>query len=420
MPGLAPAGNWTLDNPRVPRNSSGKDGHPVLLVAAMILLAMNLRPAVAAVGPLIHRIKLDTGLSGLGAGLLTALPVLCFGVLAPLAPALVRRAGVLGTVVIALGALVAGLALRLVPGMAFLFAGTALAGLAIAVGNVLLPVLVRRNFAGRGGPMTAVYATPLLGLAALAAAVSVPLANALGGWRPGLGIWAAPAAATLAVWLILQRRTLDEKPFEEEAIGARSLVRDRIARWLTLFFALQSAGFYSTLAWLPSIFKSHGASESQAGILLGVMLVVGVATTVTVPVLAARARDQRALAVLFTMCAGLGWLGILLAPMSVPYLWAVLLGLGLNALFPLALTLIVLRGGSVTNTAGLSTLVQSAGYAVAAFVPLGVGVLHDATGCWTTPVLLLLGLLVPQAVAGVAAGRRGHVSAAAGARPQRA
>lgn len=385
----------------------------MLLVAAMILLAMNLRPAVAAVGPLIHRIRLDTGMSGFGAGLLTALPVLCFGALAPLAPALVRRAGLLTAVIIALGALVAGLVLRLVPGMGYLFAGTALAGLAIAVGNVLLPVLVRRNFAERGGLMTAVYATPLLGLAALAAAVSVPLANGLGGWRPGLGVWAAPAAATLVVWLVLHRRTPDERPAQEATAGARSLVRDPIARWLTLFFALQSAGFYSTLAWLPSIFKSHGASESQAGVLLGVMLVVGVATTVTVPVLAARARDQRGLALLFTVCAGLGWLGILLAPMSASYLWAVLLGLGLNALFPLALTLIVLRGGSVTNTAGLSTLVQAVGYALAAFVPLGVGVLHDATGSWTTPVLLLLALLAPQAVAGVAAGRRGHVSASA-------
>lgn len=375
----------------------------------MILLALNLRPAVAALGPLIHRIRVDTGLSGVGAGLLTALPVLCFGALAPVAAVLARRVGPTMALVAALAALVAGIALRLLPGLGFLFAGTALVGSAIAVGNVLLPVLVRRNFASRGGLMTALYSTGLIGSAALAAAISVPLANGLGGWRGGLGIWAAPAAATLIGWLLLGRRVPEQQKEGEPIAGVTLLLRDRLAWALTLFFALQSAGFYSTLAWLPSIFQSHGASESQAGVLLGVSLVVGIGTALTVPSLAARARDQRALAVLFTTCAAVGWLGILLAPMSAPYVWTVLLGLGQNALFPLALMLIVLRGGNVSNTAGLSTLVQTVGYILAAFAPLAIGALHDATASWNTPVIVLMALLLPQAVIGTVAGRRGHV-----------
>ena len=388
----------------------------MLLGAAMVLLAMNLRPAAAAVGPLIHRIRADTGLSGTGAGLLVALPVLCFGALAPLAPVLARRIGIRGTLAGALAVLVGGLVVRLVSGVGFLFVGTALAGAAIAVGNVLLPVLVRRNFPGRTGLMTGLYSTALIGAAALSAAVAVPVANAFGGgWRAGLGIWAAPAAVALVLWLLQLRRPASESEASCEAIaGASSLLHDRIAWSLTLFFAIQSASFYATLAWLPSIFQSHGASEAEAGVLLGVSLVVGVGTALTVPAMAARARDQRVLVVTFTSCAALGWVGILVAPMSAPYVWAVLLGLGQNALFPLALTLIVLRGGTVTSTAGLSTLVQTVGYLLAAFAPLALGALHDATGSWTTPVILLLVVLLPLLLSGIAAGRRGLVSPSSG------
>jgi CP family cyanate transporter-like MFS transporter len=378
----------------------------------MVLLALNLRPAAAAVGPLIARIRADTGLSSLGAGLLTALPVLCFGAMAPLAPMLARRFGTSRTLFGALIALVAGLLIRWLPGLALLFVGTAMAGAAIAVGNVLLPVLVRRNFSERTGLITSLYSTAMIAAAALAAAIAVPLANALGGgWRGGLGIWAAPALIALLVWLwVLVREAPAPEAPSDRITGAGPLLHDPLAWALTLFFALQSAGFYSTLAWLPSLFHSHGASEAEAGALLGVSLVVGIGTSLTVPGLAARAHDQRALVLVFTSCAALGWIGILLAPMAAPYVWVVLLGLGQQALFPLALTMIVLRGGTVTSTAGLSTLVQAIGYSLAAFAPLGVGALHGATGSWTVPAILLLSLLLPQAMTGAIAGRRGHVA----------
>lgn len=175
----------------------------VLLGTAMVLLAVNLRPAAAAVGPLIHRIGADTGLSAVGASLLVVLPVLCFGAMAPLAPMLARRVGARLTLTGALAGLIAGLALRLVPGLGFLFAGTVLAGASIAVGNVLLPVLVRRNFPGHTGLMTGLYTSALVGAAALAAAVAVPVADAFGGgWRAGLGIWVAPAAIAILPWLL--------------------------------------------------------------------------------------------------------------------------------------------------------------------------------------------------------------------------
>ena len=384
----------------------------MLLAIGMVLLAINLRPAAAAVGPLIDRIKADTGLSTTGAGALTTLPVLCFGALAPLAPALARRLGERATAALALVVLLIGTLVRLVPGLGFLFFGTALAGAAIAVGNVLLPVLVRGNFPDRVGLMTSMYTTALVGFAALAAGVSVPVADAFGGgWRPGLAIWAVPAVIALVVWApqLARRRPTHAEP-GAPATGARSLLRDPVAWSVTLFFAVQSAGFYATLTWLPSVFHSHGESTSAAGFLLSLSLIVGLAPALTVPSMAARAHDQRPFVLVVVSLIAVGWLGLLLAPTSAPYLWVVLLGIGQNAAFPLALTLIVLRGGTVASTAGLSTMVQTVGYLVAATGPLAIGAVHDVTGSWTPALIVLLALLVPQTVIGLEAARNRTVS----------
>jgi MFS transporter, CP family, cyanate transporter len=386
----------------------------VLLAVGMVLLACNLRPAAAGIGPLLGRIQADTGLSGFAAGVLTTLPVLCFGALAPLAPALTRRLGERTTVPVALAVLLLGLLVRLVPGVGFLYLGTALAGAAIAVGNVLLPVLVRGNFPERVGLLTGMYTTALVGFAALAAGVSVPVANAFGGgWRPGLAIWAVPCAIALVVWAPqLRRRHRATGPARDPVAGARALLHDRVAWSVTLFFAVQSSGFYATLAWLPSVFHSHGMSTTKSGLLLSLSLVVGLIPALTLPSLAARSHDQRRFMVAVIACIAAGWLGVILAPTTVPYLWVVLLGLGQNAAFPLALTLIVLRGGSVTSTAGLSTLVQTVGYLVAATGPLVIGAIHDLTGSWTPALLVLLALLVPQLVVGLAAARNRTVTPA--------
>jgi MFS transporter, CP family, cyanate transporter len=388
----------------------------VLLATGMVLLAINLRPAAASVGPLIDTIRRDTGLSGTGAGVLATLPVVCFGALAPFVPGLARRLGFQRALAGALAVLVLGLLGRVLPGLAFLFVGTIVAGAAVAVGNVLLPVLVRRSFPGRTGSMTGLYTTALIGFAALAAGVTVPISKALGGgWRTGLVIWAAPAAVALVGWLLLPRDRAGDGAAGSTAAGdrltgARSLRRSRLAWAVTLFFAIQSASFYATLAWLPSIYKSHGASDSKAGLLLSLSILVGVIAAPTIPGIAVRMREQRSLAVVFAVLTAVAWVGILVAPMSAPYLWSVLLGLGENATFPLALTLIVLRGGSVASTAALSTLVQTVGYLLAAVAPLGIGAIHDLSGSWTLPLIVLIALNLPQALVGLTAGSDRKVS----------
>ena len=390
---------------------------PALLVVGVILVSINLRPAAASVGPVLDRIQSDTGLSSGWAGALATLPVLCFGLLAPLAPPLARRLGVHTAIAVALIALTAGLLVRLIGGNVLLFAGTALAGAAIAIGNVLMPVLVRRDFPHRTGTAMALYTTSLIGFAALAAGVTVPIADAFGGgWRAGLGVWAIPAAIAAVAWLpAFLRRHADadaEARAGAHAPTVRPILRQPLAWQVTLFFAVQSGGFYSTLAWLPDIFRSHGAGDSQAGFLLSLSIVVGLLTSTTVPGLATRVRDQRWLVVACSAVWAAGLVGILVAPMSAPYLWAVLLGLGQNSTFPLALMLIVLRGGSLATTEGLSTLSQSVGYALAAVFPLAVGALHGAAGSWTPALVLLLALLVPQVGFGLAAGRNRQLAPA--------
>ena len=248
--------------------------------------------------------------------------------------------------------------------------------------------------------------------------MTVPLADALGGgWRPGLAVWAIPVAVAALAWLpALVRRDRAgrsapahggpvRRAAEPVAHTARTLLRQPLAWQVTLFFALQSGGFYATLAWLPSIFRSHGASEAHAGLLLSLTMVVGLLTALTLPGLAGRWRDQRPLVIGCCALTAAGLIGILLAPMSAPYLWTVLLGLGQNASFPLALMLIVLRGGSVATTEGLSTLAQSVGYVLAAMAPLAVGALHGMAQSWTPALILLLALVVPQLLIGLAAGR---------------
>jgi MFS transporter, CP family, cyanate transporter len=379
-----------------------------LLTAGVVLVAANLRPVATSIGPLVHEIRGGLHLSGAAAGLLLSIPVLCFGLAAPAAPPLSRRIGIARTIALVLVAVTGGLVLRATGSVFALFAGTTLAAAGAACGNVLLPVIVRRSFADRVGRIAAFYTTALVTSAALTAGLTVPLANALGeSWRGGLIIWAAPALLALLVWLPQLGRERERPP---EVAGVahprlRDVTRDPLAWQLTFFFAIQSWGFYSTVAWLPSIFESHGLSSTYSGFLLGLCGAMAIPGALLVPRLAARWPDQRQLALWLTVVTAGGLAGILVSPTSAPEVWTVVLGIGQGASFPLALTMIVLRGGTTHLTASLSTHVQAIGYLFSAAGPLTIGALHDATGSWTTSLLVLLVLLAPQAASGVAAGR---------------
>lgn len=397
------------------RDQPGSSIGGPLLLCAMLLAAVNMRPALAEVAPLVHLIRADLRLSGAELALLTALPVMCFGMLAPLAPGLARRLGLERCLLAALIALAAGMAIRLGPGLPALLGGTIVLGSGIALINVLLPALVKRDFSGRVGLVTGLYTTALNLAAALAAGTAVPLALAAGdSWRSVFAIWMAPVILALAVWAALGRRAgppVPSRPTPAPNSGA-SMARNRRAQQIIIFTAAQSVIYYSLLSWMPSIYESHGLSAAAGGLMLSVTTLVSAPVALVLPSLAARHADQRGYAAFVASCAAAGLLGLLAAPATAPYLWAVLLGIGQGGAFPLALTMFVLRTSSPAATARLSTMAQSTAYIIAAGGPLALGLLHDATGSWTPGVVLLAVLAAVELAAGLGAGRPGYLDTA--------
>ena len=371
--------------------------------AAIVLVAANLRPAVVGVAPVLPEIQRSAGLSATASGVLTALPVLCFGLLAPAAPRLARRFGIGRTLLGALVLICLGLAVRSGGPTATLFAGTVLVGSAIAIGNVLLPGLIKRDFPHRTGSMTGIYSMAISAGGALAAGTTVPLARALDlGWRGALVLWGAFALVALLCWLPHVRWVDRARGMREVRVG--SLWRSPLAWQVTAFMGLQSLGFYAATAWLPAIFVDRGFDPATAGWLLAFASITGLTGSMAAPVLATRLRQQRAVAAGLTAVAALGLLGILLLPGAEIVSMAVL-GVGQGAALGLSLTLMVLRSPDAAHAAQLSGMAQCVGYVGAAAGPFAVGALHDLTGSWTVPILLLLGVFVVQATMGALAGR---------------
>jgi CP family cyanate transporter-like MFS transporter len=379
----------------------------VLLVAAIVAVALNQRPAVVAVAPVLRDLRAETGLSSAMAGLLTTLPVLCFGAFAVSAPRLARRIGLETAVALSLVLLAAGIALRLLSPVAALFAGSLLAGAAIALANVLLPAYVKREFA-RPGAVMGLYSASLNIGAAAGAALTVPLAHALGiDWRTALGLWLVLALAALALWLPVAgtgraHRTSEPLPSDQ---GSWVLLRQPLARQVTAYLGLQSVQFYSVSAWLPTILADAGVPVAQGGLLLGFANIVGACGALLAPAQAGRMRTQRPLLLAVTVAYVVGLGGLLLSPADGTLVWVGAFGLAQGSGFALALTLIVLRSPSPLVAARLGGVAQCLGYLLAALGPLLLGALHDLTGGWSWPVAVLLVTLLPMTWFGWGAGR---------------
>ncbi|RDG39678.1 CynX/NimT family MFS transporter [Streptomyces corynorhini] len=377
------------------------------LIAGLVLAALNLRPAITSLGSLLEEVRVGLHMSGSVAGVLTSVPPLCFAVFGFAAPRLARRFGP-GVVVLAgMVAITAGVALRAFAGGTVLFlAASACALMGIAVSNVLMPVIVKRYFPDRVGTMTGLYSMALALGTAGAAAVTVPLTRALGGWRPGLGIWAVLAAVAVLPWLGLIRErgagqgAADPSP----APSALRLGRSRTAWALACFFGLQASGAYITMGWMPQIFRDAGVSAGTAGLLLALIMVMGVPLAFVIPRTAARMTNQAPLVIGLGLCGLAAYAGLYVAPAQGAWLWALMLGIS-NCAFPLALTMIGMRSRTGAGVVRLSAFAQSTGYLISIPGPLLVGVLYQHTGGWGLPIALMAGLLVPQMLAGAVAGR---------------
>jgi MFS transporter, CP family, cyanate transporter len=370
-----------------------RDSRVVGGTAAVFVAAVCLRPALTAVGPVLERIGADTGLSNTALGLLSALPLLAFAAVSPVVSRPVRRLGIERTVAVALAVLAAGALARLLPGLPALFAGTVAAGAGIAVGNVLVPVVVRRDSPDRVALMTGLYSATLGSAAALASGVSLPLSHLPGGWRWSLGVWAVPAALAAAVWARRPQRTVDAPA----GTAVTPVWRSAVAWRLTAVMGLQSTHFYVLVSWLPSIATSTGVSAAAGGWLLFGYQVVGILAGLLVPVVLPRAGVVPT-GVLLTGPLVVAALGIVALPALLP-LWAVLAGVSSGGSLVYALTRISLAARSSAEATRLSGMVQSLGYLLAAAGPVTAGALRDATGSWTPALLLLVGIAVLQALA---------------------
>lgn len=381
----------------------------MLTAAAIMLVAANLRPAVVSVGPLADVISADLHIGSATVGLLTTLPVLFFGVVAPLAPRLAARAGIERTVLVALAVLVVGILIRSTPSLVMLMLGSAVIGAAIGVCNVILPALIKRDFAHRSGLLTGLYSMTLSGGAALAAGITVPVDDAWGGdWRLTLGAWSVVAAVTLLLWWPQTRRT--HRMSAAPGVPQR-LRTDRTAWAITVYMGAQSFIFYTFGAWLPSVLIERGQSAGQAGTTLALGQVVGLLMSLLAPVVAGRMRDQRPIAWATLAICAVGFVG-LLSTHAAPLLWVCLIMVGPGAGISLALLFMVLRSSSTAQTGQVSGMAQSFGYLLAALGPLFIGAVHDVSGSWVLAMAVLALGVIPQGLAAAVAARPGRMGEA--------
>lgn len=364
----------------------------------IMLLAINLRTAAVAFSPIIGHIEADIPLDGLRIGLIGAVPAVAFSLSAFFGAAAAKKVGLEQLVALSIVAMVIGHVIRAFSGSYLvLLIGTIVSLGAAGIGNVLLPPLVKRYFPDRIGLLTGLYALLLAISAALPAALAVPVADAAG-WQVSIGMWSVLALLSFLPWVLVlgqHRRATsgaDDAP-ELSAVDTTALGRiwhSRMAWALAVVFASSSVHFYTAAAWFPELMVDiAGVTPLEAGGILAIFSLVGVPTALITPILAARMKNVSWMVLFGLLFFILGYLGLLFAPAFAPVLWAILVGVG-NLIFPVSLVLINLRSRTHQGSVALSGFVQGFGYAIAAAIPLLVGVLHDLSGGWTLPMLMVL------------------------------
>ena len=382
------------------------------LAVGLMIISINLRPAIVAVSPLLTEIQATFGLSGAGVGLLSTLPLLCFGLLAPLAPRLTHRFGSGAVLLGCLFTLLAGVLVRSLPALTGLFLGTLLIGVGAAIANVLMPGILKQDFPDHVGLMTGLYAMMLSGGAALAAGTTVPLYRVLGqNWHLAVGFWALPVVLAIVLWLPSRALGRRASAFDQRR-PSHGLWRNSVAWSVTIFMGLQSLEFYATVTWLPTIFRDRGTPSETAGFLLALVSIVGMLGALIAPWVAHKMNDQRLGVAIGAGSMALAIAGLLVDPHHLDVLWAVLLGWGQGSSIGLALMMMVVRTSSRDEAMALSGMAQGLGYLIAAIGPVLIGVLYDSSHGWSVPLIVLLVLVGFQAIAGDYAARDRTVSAA--------
>jgi len=406
-------------------------GRVVLAVVGVLLVAACLRPAITSVGPVLDRVGAANGLGPGAEGLLAALPLLAFAAVSPLTHRLGARLGMDRTVLGALALLIIAILLRSSGGSVLLWIGTLLIGIAIAINNVLVPAVVKRDFASRIAAMTGAYTAIMNTFAAIASGIAVPLAafdlgrdhgrdlgGAAGGWRTSLGIWALLAAIGLIFWAVRMRRAGDvgHGRITSTVVSTidpsgphHSIWRSPLAWQVTLTMGLQSTVFYTMVNWLPSIEADAGVAPATAGLHLFLYQAIGILAALIASALMSRTADQRLIASMINIPILIAFAGMLIMPQLLT-VWAVLAGLTSGGSITVALALIGLRTRLPADTARLSGMAQGVGYLLAAGGPVAAGWLRGTTGSWTAVIVMLIVVTLVQSAVAFLAGRNRYVA----------
>ncbi|MFB6803861.1 CynX/NimT family MFS transporter [Peribacillus butanolivorans] len=384
-----------------------------LLIIGIILIGANLRAPLTSVGPLVTSIRDNLGISNTLSGSLTTLPLLAFALLSPFAPKLARRFGMELTLFISLILLTVGIGIRSIGGVTTLFLGTILIGLAIAIGNVLLPSLIKHNFARNIGLMTGIYAVSMNLCGAIGSGISIPISSLSGlGWAGALGCWGILSLITVFFWMPQLKKPFKSDKNEQtvQKVKNINLWRSGLAWQITLFMGLQSFIFYTVITWMPEILEQKGLNADEAGWMLSIMQLAVIPITFIVPILAGRLQSQRLLVVPPVIFLFVGIFGILYGSTQLIPVCMILIGVGVGTIFSLSMMFFSLRTQSTHEATELSGMAQSFGYLLAAVGPVLFGGLHDITHSWTIPLLMLIVVSALIFIVGMRAGKNEYVT----------
>lgn len=381
-----------------------------LLIIGVILVGANLRVPLTSAGALVSFIRDDFGISNALAGAITTLPLIAFALLSPFAPKIANKIGMERTIAISLALLIIGILIRSAGAIELLFTGTLLVGLGIAVGNVLIPGIIKMNFPFKIGLMTGLYAIVMNVFGALGSGLSIPIATSGSfGWRGSLVIWSGLVLITLLIWLPqLMKKHDTKKKINNQKIGG--MLRSPLAWKITVFMGAQSLIFYTLITWLPTILTANGYDIHLAGWGVFIFQFASIPFTFIIPVIADRMKNQVMLAF---VCSGLilaGIIGLLAGLSELSILWVVFLGIGNGSAFSLSMMFFTLRTKDGYEAAELSGMAQSLGYLLAAVGPVLVGGLQDITGSWTLPLAMMALFAIVMLIMGVASGKNKQVS----------
>ncbi|MEQ3427173.1 CynX/NimT family MFS transporter [Klebsiella aerogenes] len=384
--------------------SSSANGNKLLLIVGILFIAATLRVTFTGIAPLLDAIRAEYQLTTAQTGLLTTLPLLAFGLVSPLAAGVARRFGIERSLLLAMVIICLGIGLRSLPSAAWLYIGTAFIGCGIALGNVLLPGLIKRDFSGHVARMTGAYSITMGAAAAAGSAMVVPLSLAGFGWRGALLLLMVFPLLALLLWLPQARRQATTPMTGSGAAHNRGIWRSALAWQVTLFLGINSLVYYVIVGWLPAILQSMGYSEAQAGSLHGLLQLATAAPGLAIPLVLHRLKDQRGIAVLVALMCVVSTLGLWLLP-GQAVIWTLIFGFGSGATMILGLTFIGLRASSAHQAAALSGMAQTIGYLLAACGPPLIGKIHDAYGDWHIPLIIVALIAVVMALFGALAGR---------------